>query len=75
MIQRRELNDIETLIIEVIEKNPGCTQYAVHEHLLTKYRSREYVRSSIKRLIAMGKIQDTGTGQAASLYCTVTNAQ
>lgn len=74
-MKRRELNDVEELIFKTIEEHPGCNQTEVYEHLITRYRSPEYIRRGILRLIAIGLLINKGTNRAAALYCTPVLAQ
>lgn len=74
-MKRRELNDVEELIYKTVEDHPGCSISSVYRHLQEQYRSFEYVRRGVSRLIAIKKIRNTGTGQAAALYINSMPAQ
>jgi len=74
-MKRRELNDAEELIFKTIEEHPGCSISSVFRELQWKYRSFEHIRRGVSRLIALNKIRNAGTSQAAALYANSVPAQ
>ena len=64
-----QLKEIDKLILQDIKEHPGTSQAQVAARLAVRYRSKEYIRTNINRLIVLGFIRDERAGQAARLTC------
>ncbi len=71
-MKTRTLSEIDNLIIADIRQNPGTSYEQVVNRLSPYYRSRTYIKKCIKRLEAMGYIQDESTVHQAALVCAIT---
>ncbi len=69
MIERQQLKEIDKLILADIQEHPGSSQGQVISRLLKHYRSRTYIQTNIKRLVAVGMIKDEREGRTACLSC------
>lgn len=65
-----QLKEIDKLILQDIKEHSGSSQEQVINRLLVHYRSRTYIRTNIKRLVAIGLIRDEREGRKASLKCS-----
>jgi len=67
-MKRQELSIIDRLILDDLQEHPGSTQGQVVQRIMQHgYRSRTYIRDTIIRLVAQGRISDDRSGRAAAL--------